>query len=240
MKKTDITTTQNVTIEYQLAGYFERLGAYLLDIVIMGLSIFILYLIFRGVFNLSESATFYLVYIPIFFFYTLAFETFNNGQSLGKMALKIRVVKITGEQAGFFDYLMRWTFRMIDIYFTLGTLVTLTVTSSRKNQRIGDLLADTTVIKLIDANRFSLERILKIDTLSSYSPVYPSVTSFNEDEMLLIKETVDRYNMYPNSGHKEAVNLLVDRIETQLQVKAPKDKTNFLNTLIKDFVALTR
>ncbi len=239
MKKIDITTTQNVTIEYQLAGVFERMGAFLLDLLIMIFSYIILYFMLTGIFMVSQRVASFITYFP-FLFYSLFFEVINNGQSPGKMVLKIKVIKITGEKAGFFDYFMRWTFRMIDVTLTLGTLAALTISSSRKSQRIGDILADTTVIKLIDQNRFSLDRILKIDTLSTYTPMYPNVITFNEDEMLLIKETIDRFTNYPNQGHVNAINELIKKIEEQLQIKAPVNKIDFLNTLIKDYVALTR
>jgi hypothetical protein len=178
--------------------------------------------------------------LPVAFFYHLLFETLNHGQTLGKKMLKIRVVKINGERPNFFDFMMRTVFRLIDIMLTAGSLAFITVSSTEKGQRLGDFLADTTVVKLINFNKFSLNRILSMEKLKNYTPVYPGVTKFTEEEMLLIKETLDRIAKYPNDNHMEARDKLVSKIEEQLGIAAPRDKDLFLRTLIKDYVSLTR
>jgi hypothetical protein len=167
-------------------------------------------------------------------------ESLNHGQSLGKKIFKIRVVKITGERPGFFDFLMRTVFRLIDITSTLGSMALITASSSEKGQRLGDFFADTTVVKLVNINRISLDRILSMDKLKSYTPKYPEVIMFKEEEMLLIKETLERNKQFPNESHTNALNVLVKKIEEKMGVVSPKDKITFLNTLIKDFVSLTR
>jgi len=48
-------------------------------------------------------------------FYTLVLESLLQGQTIGKRALKIRVVKIDGYQATFSDYVVRWFFRIVDV-----------------------------------------------------------------------------------------------------------------------------
>ena len=240
MRKIDITTTQNVTIEYELATVMERSIAAILDIIIIYLGTLMLFLIIK-LFVDGPVGNYYLyILIPGSFFYHLLLESLNHGQSLGKKILKIRVVKITGERPTFFDFLMRSAFRFIDITTTSGTLALITISSSAKGQRLGDFFADTTVIKLINIERISLNRILAMDKLKSYTPSYPDVLKFKEEEMLLIKETLERYIKFSNDSHTEALNMLVKKIEGQLGIVAPKNKTLFLNTLIKDYVSLTR
>ncbi|MCX6231683.1 MAG: RDD family protein [Bacteroidetes bacterium] len=239
MKKIEIITTQNVTIEYELASLFERIGAFLLDFFFIWSSIGILNLI-SAIFSFNSDIFFFVTAIPIFFFYSLAFEILNNGQSLGKYLLKLKVVKLTNEKADFFDYIMRWTFRMIDIYFSLGTLAATLVYSSSNGQRLGDLLADTSVIKVLNKNRYMLQNVLKKNDVTDYEPKYPEVVSYTEKDMLLIKECLDRYVEHPTQGHKEALILLLNKIEAQLNIKIPKNAVEFLRTLIKDYVYLTR
>jgi uncharacterized RDD family membrane protein YckC len=236
MRKINITTTQNVTIEYELATVMERALAALLDVVFILVGSLILYWIISSFVQFNI----YFVIIPGSFFYHLLMESLNHGQSLGKKIFKIRVVKINGERPGFFDFMMRTAFRVIDISMTLGTLAMITVSSSEKGQRLGDFLADTTIIRLINVNSFSLGQLLSMDALKSYSPSYPEVIKFKEEEMLLIKETLERYKKYPNDSHIEALQQLVRKIEGQLNVVAPADKIQFLNTLIRDYVSLTR
>lgn len=239
MKNIEINTTQNVVIEYKAATVVERALAFLLDQVILWASIGILFLFVSAILNSGKFA-FYIVFIPIFFFYTLCWEMFNNGQSPGKMAMGIRVVKINGEDIGFYDYFMRWAFRLIDIFASLGTLAALTITSSPRSQRIGDFLADTAVIKINNSGRLSLDRIMQLSNLENHVVTYPEITQFSEEEMLLIKETAIRFQKYPTEGHQQAVTLLVKKIEDELGIKAFGDRIEFLNILIKDYVALTR
>lgn len=239
MKKINITTTQNVTIEYELATVSERAVSTGIDLVIVYLGSLIIYA-FSSIFIDAASLNYLFISTPAAFFYHLLCETLNHGQTPGKKFMKIRVVKVNGERPGFFDFLMRTVFRFIDITLTLGTLALITISSTEKGQRLGDFLADTTVVKLINANRFSLSRILSMENLKNYTPVYPGVIKFKEEEMLLIKETLDRVAKYPTDNHYDARDKLVYKIEKQLGVVAPHDKNLFLKTLIKDFVSLTR
>ena len=237
MRKIDITTTQNVTIEYELATVIERAVAFVIDFIIIYLGSLIIY----GIVTIfMDHANYLFIVLPGSFLYHLLMESLNHGQSLGKMIFKIRVVKITGERPGFFDFLMRTVFRIIDITSTLGSMALITASSSEKGQRLGDFFADTTVVKLVNISRISLDRILSMDKLKSYTPKYPEVPMFKEEEMLLIKETLERNKRFPNESHANALNLLVKKIEGKLGIVSPRDKITFLNTLIKDFVSLTR
>lgn len=237
MRKIDITTTQNVTIEYELASVMERAMASIIDLVIILLGSLLIQLVFV---LMGDPVTFFFVLLPTSFLYHLLMETLNHGQSLGKKILKIRVVKINGERPGFFDFLMRTVFRVVDITFTTSALALITASSSEKGQRLGDFFADTTVVKLLNLQRFSLDRILSMERLKSQEPVYPGVTKFKEEEMLLIKETLDRYKRYPNDNHAAALQKLIKKIEDHLDVKAPGNKEQFLQTIIRDYVSLTR
>lgn len=238
MRKIDITTTQNVSIEYELATVTERLTSTIIDSIIINIVSFIFFGIIAAIFGTNFNYLY--ISIPGSFLYHLLFESINHGQSPGKRLMKIRVVKINGERPEFFDFMMRAVFRFIDISASLGTLALITVSSSNKGQRLGDFFADTTVVRLININNFSLNRILSMEKLKSYTPKYPEVIKFTEEEMLLIKETLDRFSKYPNKGHLEAINLLVEKIEGQLGIVAPENKIVFLKVLIKDYVSLTR
>jgi uncharacterized RDD family membrane protein YckC len=237
MRKINITTTQNVTIEYELATVYERSVSTAIDTAIIYIGSLILYAILT---IFTSSLNYLFISTPAAFLYHLLFETLNHGQTPGKKVNKIRVVKINGERPGFFDFMMRTVFRFMDITATLGTLALVTISSTEKGQRLGDFLANTTVVKLSNVSQFSLQRILSMEKLKDYTPRYPGVIKFTEEEMLLIKETLDRYATYPNDGHGDARNKLVHKIEEQLGIVAPLDKNFFLSTLIKDYVSLTR
>ncbi len=240
MEEIEITTTQNITIHYELASVFERIISFILDFMILGGSTLILYAILGSIFSGSSSLWVYLILLPIVVLYSLVLELFNNGQSLGKMATKIRVIRLDGEKTTFSDYLMRWMFRIVDIYGTFGGVAFLGVVSSTNNQRTGDLLANTVVVSLKKDNRIKLENLLKLNNDVKYVPVYKSVTRLDEDTLLMVKEVLKKRIQYPNEAHNKAFELLVKKIATELSIEIPKNKVEFLKTLLKDYIFLTR
>ena len=59
--------------------------------------------------------------------------------------------------------------------------------------------------------------------------------------MLLIKQTIDRYIEYKNDSHRDAVHDLVILIKERLDiVEEIPNQVQFLRTLIKDYIVLTR
>ena len=102
MDSVNIDTTQNVSIHYQIASTPERIGAYMLDIIIMvayaGLMsamMGISHAFSRHEFQESENMVGVLIlfFLPIML-YSLLSETFFNGQSVGKMAVRIKVIAL--------------------------------------------------------------------------------------------------------------------------------------------------
>src|ERR1700743_3830347 len=118
MQTIRITTSQNIDIDYEVAGLGERILARLID-----LAIFVLILIL-GSFIGSLTNLFLdpgvgliiilTIYITLFVFYDLLFEVFMNGQSIGKRIMKIKVISLDGGQPRFGQYLLRWLFRIVD------------------------------------------------------------------------------------------------------------------------------
>ncbi|MEX1188196.1 MAG: RDD family protein [Bacteroidia bacterium] len=243
MRRIEIITPQNVPITYQLASVRERGLALILDAFILVGVLTLLYSIISatGLDPVTRNSLVLLINFPIFIFYSLAFEVFTGGQTPGKIALRIRVIKLNGSELSLTDYLLRWAFRWIDIWGSLGSIAALQVSSSDKGQRLGDLLADTSVVKSQTDFRVSLNDLLKIKDKSDYEVTYPEVIAMNEQEMLTVKMALDQLKKYPNQAHFEVANNVSKNIAAKLQLgKYPKNSNEFLNTLIKDYVTLTR
>lgn len=243
MKNIEIKTTQNVVLQYELADLRDRVIAYLIDIVCVGFTIWIVGYIFANAFVLYGTAEmiFVIFLFCIFIFYSLAFEVWNRGQSLGKMAMRIQVIKTAGGQATFSDYAARWVFRMIDIYFSFGGIASILVASSAKAQRIGDIVANTAVVKLTPRMDLKLKDLLSIHSQASYVPVFPQAKQLMEEDVLLIKSTLDRYRKFHNDAHEEALELMTKRIEEVLGIEnSIGDQRKFLATILNDYVVLTR
>jgi len=243
MKSIEVKTTQNVTLEYELADLRDRAVAFIIDFVILIVSTSLISMIgFAGLHLEDTAATIWSIMIScIFLFYSLVMEIFNNGQSVGKMAMKIQVIKTVGGQATFSDYTARWAFRMIDIWFSIGGIAAILVASSAKAQRIGDIVANTAVIKLIPKMNLRLTDVLAIKSQDSYKPVYIQAKQLEETDVLLIKSTLERNRQYKNIAHQEAVRALAEKTRFVLGVvPVAQNDTQFLQTVLHDYVVLTR
>ncbi|HET6544364.1 MAG TPA: RDD family protein, partial [Chryseolinea sp.] len=146
MQTIRVRTTQNVFIEYPLASVGERIAAYLIDWIILVLYTVAIVAIFAKV----EVKLWYVWLIVLgipWLLFSLLFEIFMNGQTPGKLALKIKVVRLDGTPPAIGDYLMRWIFSFIDFYILSGALAVVVIAVGGKGQRLGDIVAGTSVVK---------------------------------------------------------------------------------------------
>jgi uncharacterized RDD family membrane protein YckC len=242
MKNIEIKTTQNVVLQYELADLRDRILAFLIDLVCVFFAILILAFIGSSLFMfIGTSETIFSIFLfCVFIFYSLAFETWNRGQSIGKMAMRIQVIKTVGGRATFSDYAARWVFRMVDVYFSLGGIASILIASSSKAQRLGDIVANTAVVKLTPRMNLNLKDLLSIHSQDSYKPEYVQAKQLHEEDVLLIKTTLDRSREFNNRAHDEAIDLLAVKISSILGIDRQVDNTRFLQTVLRDYVVLTR
>ena len=246
MSKTiEIRTTQNVTIEYELAGLRERVLAWLLDtaIVVFGyyLLVVLIMMLFGGLGN-WWGVFWGLMSFLVYFLYHILFEILRRGQSPGKIALGIKVVRLDGKDPEWSDVTLRALLQLVDSVFSLGLIGGLLIKTTSKAQRLGDMAANTTLIKLNSANQtFRLVDILNISSLQNYQPVHTQVRNLSESDMIFVKTVLTRLNTYPNQAHEELVEDLVTKLMPLLGVeKRPLNRVEFLKTLLKDYIVLTR
>ena len=245
MQSIEIVTSQNVPIVYELAGLRDRILAWLLDSLIMWGALLILGLLClaAGFLHNEEDAMyfFFFVVVPVFFFYTPILEIFNDGQTIGKLALKIKVVKLNGREVTLSDYIMRWVFRSVEIYFSAGSIACMLISSSDKGQRLGDILANTTIIRLQPKLNMSMNDLQRINTTENYQPKFPEVKRVSEEDMLLVKNVLERYQKFKNPAHRNAIIDTADEMAKLIRLeKAPNNKVEFLKVLLRDYIVLTR
>jgi uncharacterized RDD family membrane protein YckC len=241
MRSIDISTTQNVTIEYELATWQDRIFAFILDQLIMLIVVWILSIFFVAAFGENVLYVMYLVLLPLYVFHSLYMEIILNGQTFGKRAIGIKVVKLNGAEPEATDFLLRWSMRFLDIWFSLGTVASMLITSSPNSQRFGDMIAGTTIIKTKSKVNYQLKDIMKISTLDTYTPTYTDVTKFSEQDMMFVKQVIERHAKHPNMAHAEAMDALAIHMASILGIPEPRgNKAQFLKTLVNDFIVLTR
>ena len=231
MDNFQIETAQNVNIVQNVAGIGERILAFLIDILIMGAYVIAAILILSNVKlgNGSSLLVSLTIGLPIVL-YHLLFETLRNGQSIGKSALGLRVVKLDGSRPALSNYLLRWLLRPIDITITSGALAIVSILLNGKGQRIGDLAASTTVIT--EKQTVQIWNTLLTDLPDGYEPIYPQVTLFTDSEMQTIKNLY--HEAYINGNHNVIIKL-AHRVAKVMEVNLEQKPFLFLDRVIKDY-----
>ena len=120
MPEANIITGQYVQISQSPASLGERIVAQIIDdfliiCYLVGVSLLIAELDF---FYRTKMLFFLIaIYLPAIFYHFLM-ELFNHGQSVGKMVMRIRVVKKDGTTPGIGDFFMRWLLQLVDLGFS--------------------------------------------------------------------------------------------------------------------------
>ncbi|GAB3547904.1 RDD family protein [Spirosoma fluminis] len=225
-----VRTSQNVLLEYEPASIGERILATLID-----------YLVFLGWFLLLAAVTaglnvqvgrFYsaLFVLPIVF-YDLLCEWLLNGRSVGKLAMGIRVVKLDGSPPNLGAYLIRWVLRIVESVAFLGGLIPIiTVAANGKGQRLGDIAAGTTVVRLKPAT--TLDDVLTSPLPDNYVVQFPDVRLLTDRDISVVREVLRR-------GDEGVLMRTADKIREVTGIESSLQSRAFLETVITDYQFIT-
>jgi uncharacterized RDD family membrane protein YckC len=148
-------TPEGVSLDTVLAGLGSRFAAFVLDLVLQ-VAFFAVIAAVVGIalHNGGETSALIatgilaLVFLLDFIGYFVICEMLWSGRSVGKRAAGTRVVRVGGAPVGFWSSLLRNVMRLIDMlpgtFYLVGSVLIL---STSKNQRLGDLLGNTVVIR---------------------------------------------------------------------------------------------
>lgn len=245
MQNVQVKTSQNVQINYQLASIVDRILAYLIDVLIiiayMLLLIFVSNFLSRSVFEiigeqfdegfsgggLLYALLLFLIIAPIIFYHLLC-EQLMQGQSFGKRAMQVKVVKIDGSQPKFGNYFIRWILRIIDSFPYWGIGIC-TILLSQKSQRMGDLGANTIVIKL--KPEVTVEDTIFAQVDSNHVVRYANVLRLTDRDVEIIKSIM-------NQSYENPTILMELNDKIRSVIEAPEDEllpAQFLNQVLKDY-----
>ena len=153
----NIETPELVPIELPLAGIGSRFIAILIDYLIWGAAFAVLVLIaaivgsslhvFGGVSANWAAGIFFIIVFLLQWGYFALFEAFGNGRTPGKHVAKIRVIHQSGRGINFVEALARNLVRFVDYLPGVYGVGIVAVFLSRRNQRLGDMVAGTLVVR---------------------------------------------------------------------------------------------
>jgi uncharacterized RDD family membrane protein YckC len=234
MQTVIIRTTQNVLIEYPVASLSDRIFAYLIDVGII-IAYFILLAFAIGYAGVASTALIIALFAIPVFLYHLMFEIFMNGQSPGKRQIGIKVVRLDGTPPTIGNYIIRWLFRIIEIDLLSGAIAMLTIAVSGKGQRLGDLAAGTTVIKLARQREVTAREVFTLAD-ENYVPVFQQVTQLKDHDIELIQQALE---VNRATGNSQPVMAVTERVKTLLGIQTDMPPVKFLYTVVKDYGHLT-
>jgi hypothetical protein len=186
--------------------------------------------------------TLLLVKLP-WILYQPVMEYITGGQTIGKMVVGIRVLKLNGHRVGFKEVMTRWFFRgdflWISANFLILLLPLLNIIDaficglSINNQRIGDTLAGTIVVKTKSTQNYTLNDVLKIQTNENFTPSYPQVVRFTDEDMIYIKNCIQQIKRYKNKNLEELISKIANESARLMGLEqTPKEHLKFLETLL--------
>ena len=243
-----LDTGFNIEVEFALSPFHRRFFAWVIDLTIQLVYLYLGSKLMNALTDFSWDSNFWpvVLFLLPFIFYHLISEVMMNGQSIGKMAMSIKVMTLQGGQPSVSQYLIRWLFRIVDfpvlmflgalsgyitwwvILFLFAGLICTIVTP--KSQRVGDLVAGTILIDL--KNRTSWQDTVFTEVEATYQPRYPQVMQLSDRDINTLKniiETVKKRNDYDLSLK------IADRIKSKLKMQSDQDSLDFLQTLLKDY-----
>lgn len=192
-----------------------------------------------------------------FMIYHVVLEITMNGQSIGKKILNIRVVNENGGRASISQFLIRWLLRISDLWIVfiiliimldplafrnaetaliilsaLAFLITdiVLVVSSKKGQRIGDILAHTILIRT--NAKTSIEETVFQEVSDSYHPSFPEIMQLSDKDINAIKSILETSR---KKGDFNMAATASEKIKAHLKIDTSMSPFDFLDTLLKDY-----
>jgi uncharacterized RDD family membrane protein YckC len=149
-----VTTSDNVTLGYTVAGLGSRMVAQIVDNLLAIPLTFVALLLFAAVANLSVSSAQGAAFAGaagglfagfVYFAYFFVAEAVTSGRTPGKRVMGLRVIRVDGSGVDFPAIAVRNVIRIIDVLVLLVGLVVMFF--QPQTRRLGDLAAGTIVVR---------------------------------------------------------------------------------------------
>ena len=225
----DVRTPESIAFSYELAGIGSRFLAVAIDLLVqIGLLIaFVWGVSLIGAHTPARapgahpaaskfivSALYgFLIFVVfmIFFGYFILFEAAWNGQTLGKRALGLRVVRDGGYPIDFTASLVRNLIRVGEMMFGFYAIAIVSALISPENKRLGDMAAGTIVVR--EAKMQSPTSMLRE---IREEPVYAATAYVSGEERAIVKRFLERRDSLDPQARIELARQLADRIRPRV------------------------
>jgi uncharacterized RDD family membrane protein YckC len=232
---TDIDTPERVRLSCRLAGPAQRAAAYVLDLllriaIVMAVGVAAMGAGVGGE-DLSGVGT-GLLLVAIFLTewgYYVFCELLMNGQSIGKRAFGLRVVKTDGLPIGLGESVLRNLLRAADFLPTFHVVGALAMSLDPRFRRLGDMVAGTLVISE-QTELVQSAIVLRPAPTADELRALPSRISLSADELDAVEQFIRRSPALSPSRAEELAELVAPLFAERLGVRY-HDPVRFLSLL---------
>ena len=253
-----IATPFNIDLEFEIAGSYKRLFAYLIDFTLLLLFFISMKYFYYGGFGRINPAVLQrnmgldilTISIPMLL-YSLVTEVTMQGQTIGKKLMNTRVISLDGGEPSLSQYLVRWMFKVFEWPFFfgytvltgeslfgyilitgfLGVVVLIIVMITKKNQRLGDIAANTVVVNT--QSPFSVEDTVFMEIKDeNYVAKFPEVLQLTDRDINTIKNVV---NLFYKENNTEICDRVALKVQEVLQISTDMYAIDFLEKLLADY-----
>jgi uncharacterized RDD family membrane protein YckC len=231
-----IPTPEGIELDLVLAGAASRFVAAMVDLtiqfaILIGL-IGVLAAIGSG--NGVVVAGWAILSFLVIFGYDVLFEVLNSGRTPGKMLNGLRVVRVTGHPVGFLTSSIRNVIRPIDFLpggYLLGATLIL---STPKNQRLGDIVAGTLVVRQRIGKSVPLPDASRATSLAPAETYRGWDTSrISPEELSAVTQFLDRRTEIEPEARVRLAGTLAERLRPKVTgVPADMGAEPFLETVV--------
>lgn len=238
-----LETPEAIEIAYDIAGIGTRFLAQLVDLIaIIGMVALVVVgiVLLATLGSLGQTVAVIILlltsFLALFGYFTL-YETFWTGQTPGKRALEIRVIKVGGYPIGFIDALIRNLVRAVDLLPGAYGVGIITMFISTQSRRLGDYAAGTIVVKERTA-AFSELPLTSPDTVVT-GPVPPAgendpdelawaLHSLTSRDLIVLDEYLARAPSLPLEARTRIGVNIAAHIAARIGARDPLDPQAFL------------
>jgi len=260
MPSVKVPTNFNIDVEFEIPEFYKRLIAVVIDYILLWIYIKISEEIIKSAaMNGSDWEDLYWLSIaviagPVLIYFPVT-EITMRGQTIGKKIMNLQVVNENGGKASISQIMIRWLVRDIWFFFllqmgqfygyvnsqiesvflimvVLGYFVTeiILVVSSKKCQRIGDILARTILIDI--KKRGNIEDTVFQEVADNYVPSFPEIMRLSDKDINAIKSILETARKKGDYNMAESAAI---KIKTHLKISSAMDPFDFLDVLLKDY-----
>jgi uncharacterized RDD family membrane protein YckC len=188
------------------------------------------------------------IFIPLIS-YTLLSEVWLNGQTIGKKVFRIKVVSLDGGEPTLSQYLLRWFLRFYEwgfiifflfwgnpgmgflILFIGGIISIIIISTSKRNQRLGDIVAGTVVVNTV--SKFTVNDTIFMHVAeNNYKVKFPQVMRLSDRDINTIKNVLTQ--VHKTNDH-QMCNRVAGKVKEVLDINTDMFAIDFLEKIMADY-----